>query len=105
MITDPDAHFKLVYVSRKLAPAVALVDPALVETAPSPVIAATAADALAHAVESYVNNGSDPLLDSINIARDQDDRAQPAARRSTCVTPTPSTNWRWRARWRGSPST
>ena len=68
VITDPNAHFKLVYVSRKLAPAVALVDPALVETAPSAVIAATAADALAHAVESYVNNGSDPLLDSINIA-------------------------------------
>jgi alcohol dehydrogenase class IV len=68
VITDPNTHFKLVYVSRKLAPAVALVDPALVETAPSSVIAATAADALAHAVESYVNNGSDPLLDSITIA-------------------------------------
>jgi alcohol dehydrogenase len=68
VITDPKAHFKLVYVSRKLAPVAALVDPALVETAPSTVIAATAADALAHAVESYVNNGSDPLLDSINIA-------------------------------------
>jgi alcohol dehydrogenase len=68
VITDPDAHFKLVYVTRKLAPRVALVDPALVETAPPAVIAATAADALAHAVESYVNTGSDPLLDSINIA-------------------------------------
>ena len=68
MITDPEAHFKLVYVSRKLAPSVALVDPELVESAPPAVIAATAADALAHAVESYVNTGSDPLLDSINIA-------------------------------------
>jgi alcohol dehydrogenase len=68
VITDPKDHFKLVYVSRKLAPAVALVDPTLVERAPSAVIAATAADALAHAVESYVNTGSDPLLDAINIA-------------------------------------
>jgi alcohol dehydrogenase class IV len=68
VITDPNEHFKLVYVTRRLAPDVALVDPALVETAPSSVIAATAADALAHAVESYVNTGSDPLLDSINIA-------------------------------------
>ncbi len=68
VITDPNEHFKLVYVTRRLAPDVALVDPALVETAPPPVIAATAADALAHAVESYVNTGSDPLLDSINIA-------------------------------------
>jgi alcohol dehydrogenase len=68
VITDPDAHFKLVYVTRRLAPKVALVDPALVERAPPQVIAATAADALAHAVESYVNTGSDPLLDALNIA-------------------------------------
>jgi alcohol dehydrogenase len=32
------------------------------------VIAATAADALAHAVESYVNTGSDPLLEALDIA-------------------------------------
>ena len=31
-------------------------------------IAATGADALAHAVESYVNRGSDPLLAALNIA-------------------------------------
>jgi alcohol dehydrogenase len=68
VITDPTEHFKLVYVTRKLAPRVALVDPALVESAPAEVIAATAADALAHAVESYVNTGSDPLLDALNIA-------------------------------------
>jgi len=68
VITDPDAHFKLVYVTRRLAPSVALVDPELVESAPAAVIAATAADALAHSVESYVNTGSDPLLDSLNIA-------------------------------------
>ena len=35
--------------------------------APPHVIAATGADALAHAIESYLNVGSDPLLDSINI--------------------------------------
>jgi alcohol dehydrogenase len=67
VITDEEAHLKLVCVSRRIAAAVALVDPALVESAPPPVIAATAADALAHAVESYVNTGSDPLLDAINI--------------------------------------
>ncbi len=68
VITDEEAHLKLVCVSRRIAAAVALVDPELVESAPPDVIAATAADALAHAVESYVNTGSDPLLDSINIA-------------------------------------
>src|SRR5256712_3331483 len=68
VITDPDAHFKLVCVTRRLAPSVALVDPELVDSAPAAVIAATAADALAHSVESYVNTGSDPLLDSLTIA-------------------------------------
>ena len=68
VITDEAAHLKLVCVSRRIAADIALVDPALVESAPRPVIAATGADALAHAVESYVNTGSDPLLDAINIA-------------------------------------
>ncbi len=68
VITDDEAHLKLVCVSPRIAAAVALVDPALVESAPTSVVAATAADALAHAVESYVNTGSDPLLDSLNIA-------------------------------------
>ena len=68
VITDEDAHVKLVCVSRRIAAAVALVDPALVESAPQAVIAATAADALAHAVESYVNTGCDPLLAALDIA-------------------------------------
>ncbi len=67
VITDPGEHVKIVCVSRNLAARVALVDPDLVLTAPASVIAATGADALAHAIESYVNVGSDPLLDSINI--------------------------------------
>jgi alcohol dehydrogenase class IV len=68
VITDPDVHFKLVFADRKLGADVALVDPDLVEAAPPQVIAATGADALAHAVESYVNRGSDPLLGALNIA-------------------------------------
>ena len=68
VITDPDLDFKLVVVSPRIAPDVGLVDPDLVESAPSAVIAATGIDALAHAVESYVNRGSDPLLDALNIA-------------------------------------
>jgi alcohol dehydrogenase len=68
VITDVEAHFKLVYVTRRLAPDVALVDPELIMSAPDHVIAATGADALAHAIESYLNTGADPLLDAINIA-------------------------------------
>ncbi len=67
VITDPGEHFKVVCAARNLAANVAIVDPELVLSAPAPVIAATGADALAHATESYVNVGSDPLLDSINI--------------------------------------
>jgi alcohol dehydrogenase class IV len=67
VITDPGEHFKVVCAARNLAANVAIVDPELVLSAPGPVIAATGADALAHATESYVNRGSDPFLDAINI--------------------------------------
>lgn len=67
VITDPAEHFKIVCVDRNLAARVAMVDPELVLTAPPAVIAATGADALSHAIESYLNLGSDPLLDSLNI--------------------------------------
>ena len=67
VITDPGEHFKVVCASRNLAASVAIVDPDLVVTAPRAVIAATGADALAHATESYLNTGSDPLLDALNI--------------------------------------
>jgi alcohol dehydrogenase class IV len=67
VITDPSEHFKVVCTARNLAARVALVDPELVLSAPAHVIAATGADALAHAIESYLNVGSDPLLDAINV--------------------------------------
>ncbi len=67
VITDPNEHFKVVCASRNLAATVAIVDPELVLTAPPAIIAATGADALAHATESYLNLGSDPLLDALNI--------------------------------------
>lgn len=67
VITDTATHVKLPYVSRRLAPRVALVDPELVQRAPASVIAATGADALAHAVESYVNLARDPLIEALCI--------------------------------------
>ena len=68
--------------SRNLAATVAIVDPELVLTAPKAIIAATGADALAHATESYLNLGSDPLLDSINIRAIRMIGAEPAQRRA-----------------------
>jgi alcohol dehydrogenase class IV len=67
VITEPERHFKAVLVSRRIAARAAVVDPDLVLSAPASVIAATGTDALAHATESYVNTGSDPLLDALNI--------------------------------------
>ncbi len=67
VVTDPAEHFKIVCAARNLAARVALVDPELVLTAPPHVIASTGADALAHAVESYLNVGSDPLLEALDL--------------------------------------
>jgi len=68
VITDDVRHLKLPFVSRKLAPRMALVDPELVVGAPATVIASTAADALSHAIECYLNTASDPLIDALTIA-------------------------------------
>ena len=68
VITDEAQHVKLPYVSRKLAPKVALVNPELVAGAPAVVISSTAADALSHAIECYINTASDPLIDALTIA-------------------------------------
>jgi alcohol dehydrogenase len=67
VITNEVTHVKLPFVSRQLAPRVALVDPELVVMAPPQIIAATAADALAHAVECYINKAADPLIDALTI--------------------------------------
>ncbi|CAN5561842.1 L-threonine dehydrogenase [soil metagenome] len=67
VITDEVRHVKLPYVSRKLAPKVALVDPEFVLKAPAHIVASTAADALSHAIECYINTESDPLIDVLTI--------------------------------------
>jgi alcohol dehydrogenase class IV len=68
VITDEERHLKLPFVSRRLAPKVALVDPEMVISAPAQIIASTAADALAHAIECYINTASDPLIDALTMA-------------------------------------
>ena len=97
VVTDPAEHFKIVCASRNLAARVALVDPELVLSAPAHVIAATGADALAHAVESYVNVGSDPAARRARHPGDRDDRRQPRAPRCTTATPRRSGRSRSRA--------
>src|SRR3954447_23763341 len=52
LITDPDTHQKMACGDKKALPRVALLDPDLTATQPPKVAAATAIDAVAHAVES-----------------------------------------------------
>jgi alcohol dehydrogenase len=65
LITDPDTHQKMACGDAKALPRVALLDPELTATQPAKVAAATAIDAVAHAVESSGstkrNDASRPL--------------------------------------------
>lgn len=63
VITDPDRNYKMSIASVFQAPKVAIVDPMMTITMPSPVTAATGMDALTHAIEAYVSRFQEPLSD------------------------------------------
>lgn len=53
VITDPDRKFKMSIKGPEVFPSVALIDPNLLSTLPSSLIASTGMDALTHAIEAY----------------------------------------------------
>jgi alcohol dehydrogenase len=59
----PAARDKKAIVSPHIIPDVALVDPLLTLTVPSPVTAATGLDALSHAIEAYTSLNASPFTD------------------------------------------
>lgn len=61
----PEAGVKRSMRSDFLLPRVALVDPALSETAPVPVAAAAGLDALTHLIESYTSSGAQAMTDAL----------------------------------------
>lgn len=61
VISDPDNLRKLLFTSGFLIPDAAVLDPRMTMTLPAPVTAATAMDALSHAVESCLCLGRNPL--------------------------------------------
>ena len=65
VISDKEAHRKLVIVDDALYPRVAVLDPRAVAGLPSGVAAATGMDALAHAIEGYTTAGATPLSDAL----------------------------------------
>lgn len=67
VITDTDRKFKLSLFDTRLAPRVALVDPALTHSLPPAVTAATGMDALTHAIEAYTCKLANPVSDALAL--------------------------------------
>ncbi|MBI2982300.1 MAG: iron-containing alcohol dehydrogenase [Deltaproteobacteria bacterium] len=61
VILDETTHQKLSFVDRHLAPHLAILDPELTLGLPPKLTAATAMDALTHAIESYTSLQSNPI--------------------------------------------
>ncbi len=63
VVTDTVRHVKMTILSRAIMPDISLIDPRLLLTKPSELIAATGMDTLTHAIEAYVSALSWPLTD------------------------------------------
>ncbi|WDP87696.1 MAG: iron-containing alcohol dehydrogenase [Desulfobacter sp.] len=64
VIADPDENRKMLFTSYFLLPDAAVIDPRMTLTLPAHITAATAMDAMAHAVESRVMLSKNPLSDA-----------------------------------------
>ncbi|WP_319581930.1 iron-containing alcohol dehydrogenase [uncultured Pseudodesulfovibrio sp.] len=63
IITDVERQVKMSIISRSLVPNLSIIDPMLLRTKSRELIAASAVDALAHAVESYVSRMASPFTE------------------------------------------
>ncbi len=63
IITDVSRQVKMTVISRSLVPNISIIDPTMLRTKTEELIIASAVDALAHAVESYVSRLSSPFTD------------------------------------------
>jgi alcohol dehydrogenase len=64
MIRDPDQNEKVIFAAYQLIPDVAILDPRMTVSLPSLVTAATAMDALSHAMEACISNHRNPFSDA-----------------------------------------
>jgi len=64
VITDVNRKFKMSIKGPKMYPAVSIVDPDLIKTLPSSIIASTGLDALTHAVEAYLSKPATLITDN-----------------------------------------
>jgi alcohol dehydrogenase class IV len=65
VILDEESHTKLSFVDRHLAPALAVLDPELTVGLPPKLTAATAMDALTHAIESFTSIQANPFSEAM----------------------------------------
>jgi alcohol dehydrogenase class IV len=63
IIADQEKKIKMTILSRAIMPDISLIDPRLLQTKSSELIASTGMDALTHAIEAYVSSLSWPLTD------------------------------------------
>ncbi|MEI2387926.1 iron-containing alcohol dehydrogenase [Breoghania sp. JC706] len=64
LITDPETYAKIATESVHMLADIAIIDPALTESVPAFVTAATGVDAMAHCVEAYTSKRAHPLIDA-----------------------------------------
>ncbi|WP_422768226.1 iron-containing alcohol dehydrogenase [Photobacterium leiognathi subsp. mandapamensis] len=65
VITDETINYKFSVVSYETLPKYAILDPALIMTAPASIAAACGVDALIHAIEAYVSKNASPFTDTM----------------------------------------
>lgn len=65
VITDESRNYKLSVFSYELLPRYALLDPALIMTAPASIAASCGVDALIHAMEAYISTKATPFSDAM----------------------------------------
>jgi len=68
VIYDEDSKVKMGFTSYRLLPNVAILDPKMTMTMPPKITAATAMDALTHAIEAYYCLQKNPVSDSFAVA-------------------------------------
>ena len=65
VITDEARNYKMSVISYEMLPKYALLDPALIMTAPASIAASCGIDALIHVMEAYVSRNASPFTDAM----------------------------------------